>query len=154
MANTTHIEYKDKGFWIGEAEMEMIFYFILKAFNKLEPNIEFKEILREDLEAKASSGNYGYLVLVWPFYIKNKEHEQQMIEIIEEAISYTEGFGEFIPVSALQEAAAYNPQEEYRTIYKKPIKIERVLEVLNAMIAMLKGEWEHEDIYLAFDDYW
>jgi hypothetical protein len=154
MANTTHIEYKDKGFWIGEAEMEMIFYFILKAFNKLDPNIDFKDILRDDLEAKASSGNYGYLVLVWPYYIKNEEHELQMAEIIEEAIRNIQDFGEYIPTSALKEAAAYNPLVEHRTVYEKPLETKKVLEVLNALVAMLKGEWEHEDLYLAFDDYW
>lgn len=156
MANTTHISYKDKdiGFWIGEAEMEMIFYFILKTFEKLNPNVEFKDIFKHDMETSASGRTTGYLVLSWNYYLKTEEHEQQMIQVLEETVSDLKTFGTYISIKALQEAAAFNPIEEYRTPYKKPLETKYVVEVVEALIAMLKGEWELENYNLAFDHYW
>lgn len=154
MANTTEIEYKEKGFWIGEVEMEMIFYFILKTFKNLNPSVDFKEKMLNDLEAKASGAEHGYLVIIWEKYFKTEENEQEMISILEETISDLNKFGEYIPIKALKEAAAYNPEEEYRTPYKKPLKTTYVIEVINTLILMLKGEWEEEHSYLAFDHYW
>lgn len=156
MANKTHLSYKDdkKGFWIGEAETEMIFYFILKTFNKLNPDVEFKDIFRNDMEASASGRNTGYLVLSWNYYLKTEEHEQQMIEILEETINDLNTHGEHIPVKALQEAAEFTPKVEYRTPYEKPLETKYVVEVLESLILMLKGEWRHENYNLAFDHYW
>ena len=156
MANTTHISYKDenKGFWIGEAEMEMIFYFILKTFEKLDPQVSFKSIFQKDMEASASGRTTGYLVLSWDYYLETEENEQEMIDILEETVSDLNVFGTYIPVKALQEAAAFNPEEQYRTPYTKPLETEYVVEVVETLISMLKGEWEHENYNLTFDHYW
>lgn len=151
MANSTFIDYEeDKGFWIDEAYMELVFYFIWKTFNRINPDVDFKEKMEWYLESAASSGLYGMLVLGWQDILKTPKEEEEMIEILETTKKDLEVFGEFISIEELTEAASYEKNPEYRSKWSKPLKTEEVIKVIEALITMLKKEWT-EDQNLDFD---
>jgi hypothetical protein len=87
MATNTFIDYKDdRGFYIFEPEMELVFYFIQQTFKRLNPDVPFKEDMELFLDAAAKGHLQGMLVLGWDRLLTTSEHESQMIDILEETI--------------------------------------------------------------------
>lgn len=149
---TTIIGYKpNQGFYIDEAEMELVFYFIWKTISMDTNEYDFKSDIEKEAKTSMESGFYGYLVILWDKYLKTNEHELQMISLLEKCITEVKAFGEYIPLTELKIAASKNPQVEYRSNWSKPLKTSEVIKVLDALISMIRGEWESDNFDMKFD---
>lgn len=75
MANDTFIDYKDdKGFWIAEVHMELVFYFIWKTIAPVKDQYEFGEKIEWEARTSMERGFYGMLVLSWNRYLTTLHH--------------------------------------------------------------------------------
>lgn len=74
-----------------------------------------------------------------------------MIGLLEQTIQHVKNFGEYIPLSELHKAASYETNPDYQIKWSKPLKSKEVVKVLEALIKMLKGEWQSNNADMNFD---
>ena len=149
----TKIDFKDsKGFWINEPYFEMTCNFILQALNAREEEFSFREIITKDLTYKVNGYDHGMLVITWRDYIKTKEEELQMASILEDAMAIVEAKGEYITTEELNSYEAAKEEQYFAFNWPNPLPTQEVGKILDALVKILKGEWESTN-YAMYIDY-
>ncbi len=137
----TKIDYvENKGFWIAEIYMELAYEYILQALNTSGLDISFTEDFREDLLFHSEGLAKGMFVLTWNSFINSKEDEGIIINILEDAKSILEDKGGLIQVVELNNYEV--KKEEISSEWPSPMKTSEIIKIMDALIAMFKGEWE------------
>ncbi|CAL2080609.1 hypothetical protein [Tenacibaculum sp. 190524A05c] len=143
---TTFIDYnRDKGFWIAEIYMELTYEYILQALNNINEKISIREELEDDINFNITGLAKGMLTLTWQSFLKDKDQESEMIFVLEETKKLLNSKEEFISVRELN--SYENKKEDVASKWPKPIKTLEVIKIVDALILMLKNEWNKPSNY-------
>lgn len=144
---TTFIDYKeDKGFWVVEDVMELVFQYIYKELKSGKYTFSKIDGLLLDAEHIINGFVRGWLVLMWD---EDIQEEQEMIRLLEKIVLDLEQKGEYISVEELQTFPS--KAEDWKNFWNKPFKTQNLLNIFDAMIKMLKGEWESSNYAMDID---
>ena len=147
---TTFIDYReDIGFWIEEIYMEIVFEYIDQSLETYNGNISFREDLDFDLNFNTTGLSKGMLTLTWDSFLNyNYENEQTMISILESTKDFLTSKGQLINSDELN---ILEKKKESEMIWKKSLKISEVLKIIDALILMLKNEWQETNYDMKID---
>ena len=147
----TYIDYKDdKGFYIVEDAMELAFQYIYKELKKEEVySFTNKEGLLQDAEYNVNGWCRGYLVLMWHEELEGLADEQEMIRLLENIVSQLQKKGEFISVEEIHSFPS--EAEDWKSFWYTPFPTKNLLNIFDALIKMLKGEWESTNYDMKID---
>jgi hypothetical protein len=80
----TFIDYQNnKGFWITESFMQLVWCYVFQEIIKPQYNFTNKQEIVEDIELDINGIHSGYLVLTWNDYLINSSEEQTMIQVLQ-----------------------------------------------------------------------
>jgi len=135
---------KDKGFWIDEAFVEILSYYICKTCQskgmaKLAPCI-LK--LYDDCYGNCSGVDSGMVGLLLDKYILTSQDETEAIQIFEDTKNTILKLGTRISTESLLKIEANKLADSFRRDWKIPIHTSSLIEVLTILQKMLRHEWE------------
>lgn len=150
MKTSQHTYEKNKGFWIHEADFEIVSHYIALAFKQkeLSNKPEWYLNIYEDFQeiSKGHYQNYAYLNFKDDLNFK-KERELQIIEILELTKDIVLKEGDYLTKEKLNSIDKKNKDwgEDTRVEWIANIYTEDIIGVIDILIKMLKHQW-HEDI--------
>ena len=137
----TFIDYKnDKGFYIVEDIMELAFQYIYKQLKTGDYTFSKMDRLLLDAEYKTNGWNRGYLVLSWYRDLDGETDEQEMTHLLEKILEELYQKGDFISVEEIH--AFPSEAEDWESFWDKPFKTQNLIYIFEALVKMLKEEWE------------
>lgn len=147
----TKINYKgEKGFWAIEDLMELVFQYIyreLKQEGKYENFSDIEKLLL-DCDIIINGHCRGYLTLSWGSSFSGEQDELEMISLLENIIEDLQSKGEMISIEEIHSFPSES--EDWKIFWDKPFPKENLLNVFQALIKMLKGEWESTNHDIGF----
>lgn len=137
----TKIDYKsEKGFWIHEAYIQLVFHFIYRELQKDKYSFTNKPNLLLDCEGKINGWTNGYLVLMWHEYINGAIEEQKMIQLLQNVITDLKTKGTYITIAELR--ALPTQDEHWKSNMDKNFPTKELIRIINALIQILNNTWE------------
>lgn len=137
----TKIDYKNgKGFWIVEDVMELAFQYIYKELKTGNYTFSKMDRLLLDAESNINGWSRGYLVLMWHKALNGIQDEQEMIRLLENILNELNQKGSYISVEEMH--AFPSEAEDWKSFWDSPFKTQNLINVFEALVSMLKGEWE------------
>lgn len=134
------ITYKeDKGFWIEEVFMQLIYHYIYDELIKPEYNVPNKNQLLDEIKFHIDGYSTGVMSLGWYGFIESDVEIQTMIQVLENVKLSLNNKGQYISVSDLQSIPTED--DEFKFYYSTPFPIPELIKVLNALIQMLNNTW-------------
>lgn len=148
---TTFIEYKDhKGFWIHESFMQLVFHYIYDEIKKTEYNFTNKNQLLEEIKFQIDGYSCGSVSLGWYGFVENNIEKQSMITALQNIKTYLQSLGAHISITQLQSIPTED--EDFKRLYsRKPFPVSELVKILNALIEMLKGNWNSTNYDMEID---
>lgn len=139
MSDTRIIYKNNKGFWIDEAFMQLVFYYIFNEINKPQYNVTDKPNLLEYMSICIN----GYVSpsLGWVSHLTTKTEEQTMIQVLQNVKTTLQNKGAFISIQEQKTIQTEDHTLEYM-LGKKPFPTTELIKVIDALIQMLQGTWE------------
>ncbi len=147
----TKIDYKEeKGFWIVEDLMELVFQYIYNELKQKDKYENFSDIEKLLLDCDIITNGHcrGYLTLSWNRHFTGEEDEQEMIRLLENIIENLQTKDKIISVEELHSFSSES--KDWKIFWDKPFPKENLLSVFNALVKMLKGEWESTNYSMGF----
>lgn len=146
----TFIGYKDnKGFYVGETAMELTYQYIFAELQKENYVFSNKEDVLFDAETAAKGRCSTWLALMWHETLTSQSDELEMIRVLETVVADLETKEEHISVEELQSFSS--DAEDWNDSWSEPFKTDNVIRTINALIQMLKGEWESTNYDMKLD---
>lgn len=145
----TYIEYKKKGFWVGESFIELLSDYICKEFEKKEIS-EYSEALQkiyEQCNDNSSGYNLGVVNIVFDRYLKELQDEQDMIALLQQTKTTLQAKGEKINEEELNEIESRKTDDYFKRNWQQPIYVSSFVATLDAMIGLLDGTFPHPKNY-------
>ena len=140
----TFIDYKDgKGFWIHESAMELTFQYIYKELKTGSYIFSDIEELLYDCETIVNGFRRSYLVFPWDEEELTQQDKQEMIRLLEKILSDFRTKDEYISVEELQSFP--EKADSWEEDWVKPILTQNMIYIFEALVQILKGEWESTD---------
>lgn len=137
----TFIDYQNnKGFWITESFMQLVWCYVLQEIIKPQYNFTNKQEIVEDIELDINGIHSGYLVLTWNDYLINSSEEQTMIQVLQNVRTTLQNKGTFISIEEQKTIATEDHTFEY-ILGRKPFPTAELIRVIDALIQMLEGTW-------------
>jgi hypothetical protein len=136
----TFIEYQNnKGFYIHEDYIQLVFMYIYPEMQKSQYNFTNKVDLLYDCKSIVNGIRSGYLGLTWHNYLTGSADEQLMIQLLQNVVSILQTKGEYISVSELQSL----PTEDshWLRLMDKNFPVNELIKIFNALTEMLQGTW-------------
>jgi hypothetical protein len=134
------ITYKeDKGFWIEEVFMQLIYHYIYDELIKPQYNVPNKNQLLDEIKFHIDGYSTGVMSLGWYGFIESDVEIQTMIQVLENVKLSLNNKGQYISVSELQSIPTED--DEFKFYYSTPFPIPELIKVLNALIQMLNNTW-------------
>ncbi|WP_299674402.1 hypothetical protein [uncultured Dokdonia sp.] len=147
----TKIDYKEKkGFWVVEDLMELAFQYIYNELKQKDTYDNFSDIEKLLLDSNLIINGRcrGYLTLSWRRFFTGEQDELEMIRLLENIIVKLHTKEEMISVEELHSFSSES--EDWKSFWDKPFPKENLLNVFNALIKMLKDEWESTNHDIGF----
>ena len=138
---TTFIKYQNnKGFYIAESFMQLVFHYIHQEIIKPEYNFTNKQEIIESMEDDINGLTKTYLVLMWHNDLVNSSEEQTMIQVLQNVRTTLQNKGTFISIEEQKTIATEDHTFEY-ILGRKPFPTTELIRVIDALIQMLEGTW-------------
>lgn len=135
------VKYKNnKGFWVVEDVMELAFQYIYKELKTGNYSFSNKDELLMDSKSNINGWSRGYMAFMWHKYLNSPIDEQEMIRLLETILNELNQKGSYISVEEMH--AFPSEAEDWKSFWDKPFKTQNLINVFEALISMLKGEWE------------
>ncbi|KQR67666.1 hypothetical protein [Pedobacter sp. Leaf176] len=142
MSNTSLIKYKNKGFWINENFMQLLFNYLYIEVQKKEYVFVDKQDLLEELNEGVKGWYKGYFSLSWEEILKNTSDEQNLIKLLQNMKIILQNKGLNISAAELQSINVEDDTFNY-LFSRKPFPIIELNKIIDALIEMLNGTWNY-----------
>jgi len=132
---------KNKGFYIAETFMQLVFHYIYVEAQKPEYLITNKAQFLDDMKFKIDGYAASYLTLGWNQFSDNESDTQVMLEVLQNVKVDLQAKGFYISVNELM----FIPTEDdyFKSMLdKKPFPTAELIRVIDALILMLQGIWD------------
>ncbi|SDJ21432.1 hypothetical protein [Chryseobacterium jejuense] len=147
---TSKMSYKeDKGFWIEESFMQLVFHYIYKELIKSQYNLTNKNQLLEEMKFDIDGYTTGSMSLGWRRLIESSSDIQTLIQVLEHVKLDLNSKGMYISVQELQNIQTED--NEFKYYYTHPFPISGPIKIVNALIQMLNGTWTATNEYIEID---
>lgn len=154
MPSTTYIRYeRNKGFWIGEFDFEIISAFIVNAFEQIGLNNKpdwYLEIFEDFEEIMKGHQQRVMHVLFDDSLAFIPERESEIIEVFELAKNLIQDEGEKILPEKLNKMQDIKDWPQTQVEWTGPLYTDDMIHVVDIMIKMLKKEWNDGDYKVEF----
>lgn len=156
MPAQAYIEYKEKGFWIPEAFIEILSEYICEAFEKNGLN-SFSENLQKIYDDCDSNRRGGMLNMVDITLddINNENDKDALIVVFEQTKALILSNGEELTIDALDQIESRKVDDEFKRSWRLPIKTQSLAATLDIMQQLLKETWAYSDYgvyYIGFSN--
>lgn len=141
MSATTLIKYKNKGFWINENFMQLLFNYLYEEVQKSEYVFLDKNDLLDDLKEGVKGWYKGYFALSWEEILKVPADEQNLIKLLQNVKVVLQNKKSNISVNELQSIDVEDDTFKY-LFSRKPFPTSELIKIIDALIKMLQGTWE------------
>ncbi|MGN7866988.1 hypothetical protein [Chryseobacterium sp. 22458] len=149
---TENMDYKGKGFITSDIFMELALYYIHEELKKDQYIFIQKRILTNYHLMVINGQMGGWFAFLWDEYISNSSEEQTMVRILQIVKDRIHHKGEYISLAELQ--AIPTMDDHFKLFYNKPFPTADLIRILDALIRMLQGNWEHEDYDMHINYYY
>ncbi|WP_336686052.1 hypothetical protein [Chryseobacterium bernardetii] len=139
---TEIIDYKDKGFIISDIFIQLVLYYIHEEFKKDQYIFIQKKPLTNYHVSVINGQMAGWFAFLWDEYISNSSEEQTMIQILQIVKTNIHNKGSYISFTELQ--AIPTKDDHFKEFYIKPFPTSDLIKILDALIQMLQGNWNHD----------
>lgn len=154
MASTTYIRYeKNKGFWIGEFDFEIISAFIVKAFEQigLQNKPDWYLGIYEDFDEIMKGHQQRVMFVLFDDYLAFiPERESEIIKVFEVAKKLIQEEGEKLFPEKLNKMQDIKDWPQTQVEWTGPLFTDDMINVVDIMIKMLKKEWDDGDYKVKF----
>ena len=134
--------YKGKGFITSDIFMQLALYYIHEELKKNQYVFIRKETLT-DYHLMVINGKMGgWFAFLWDEYISNSSEEQTMVQILQIVKDRIHHKGVYISLSELQSIPTVDG--DFKIFYNKPFPTADLINILETLIEMLQGNWNHE----------
>lgn len=142
--------YKGKGFITSDIFMQLALYYIHEELKKDQYVFIQKETLT-DYHLMVINGKMGgWFAFLWDEYISNSSEEQTMVHILQIVKDRIHHKGAYISLSELESIPRVDG--DFKIFYNKPFPTADLINILETLIEMLQGNWDHEayDIHINY----
>ena len=150
MSAKTLIKYKNKGFWINENFMQLLFNYLYKEAQKSQYMFLDKQDLLDDLNEGVKGWYKGYFALSWEEILKTSSDEQNLIQLLQNVKIVLQNKSSNISVTELQSINAEDDTFKY-LFSRKPFPTSELIKILDALIKMLQGTWDSTNYNMNID---
>jgi len=144
MAEQAFIEYKDKGFWIPEAFIEVISDYICLTFEDI-GLIIFSENLQEiydDCDSNRKGVKLGMVNISLDDYITNEIDRNNFITVLEETKTRILNEGIELSIVDLNAFESRKIDNYFKSDWSYPIKTQSLVATINIMEQLLNETWQ------------
>ena len=149
---TELMKYKGKGFITSDIFMQLALYYIHEEFKKDQYIFVQKEILIDYHLTVINGQMGGWFAFLWDSYISNSSEEQTMIQILQIVKNKIHNKGTYISLTELK--AIPTVDGDFKLFYRKPFPTFELIKILDALILMLQGNWNHKSYDIDIDYYY
>ncbi|REC63577.1 hypothetical protein DRF65_05655 [Chryseobacterium pennae] len=132
--------------------MQLALYYIHEEFKKDQYAFIRKELLTDHHETVVNGQMAGWFAFLWDEYISNASEEQTMVQILQIVKARIYNKGTYIPLTELQ--AIPTVDGDFKLFYRKPFPTAELIKMLDALIQMLEGDWDHKNYDMDIDYYY
>lgn len=154
MPSTTYIRYeKNKGFWIGEFDFEIISTFIVKAFEQigLQNKPDWYLSIYEDFDEIMKGHQQRVMFVMFDDYLDFiPERESEIIKVFEVAKKLIQEEGEKLFPEKLNKMQEIKDWPQTQVEWTGPLYTDDMIHVVDIMIKILKKEWNDGDYKVEF----
>lgn len=149
---TEPMDYKEKGFITSDIFMQLALYYIHEELKKDQYFFIRKKALTGYHLMVINGQMGGWFAFLWDEYISNVSEEQTMVQILQIVKATIYNKGAHISLTELQ--AIPTVDGDFKGFYNKPFPTSELIKMLDALIQMLEGDWEHENYDMHIDYYY
>ncbi|WP_316757780.1 hypothetical protein [Pedobacter aquatilis] len=140
MSSSTLIRYKNKGFWINENFMQLLFNYLYNEIQKNHYIFSEKDNLVDDFKEGAKGWCKGYFALSWEEILKSYSDEQNLINLLQNTKIILQNKESTISVAEIQSIDVEDDTFKY-LFSRKPFPTSELLKIIDVLIEMLQGTW-------------
>lgn len=144
------ITYKqNKGFWVEEIFMQLVYHYIHEELIKPQYLVKDKHILLKSIRDRINGYFIGIMSLGWRNLIETNSEIQTMTQVLENVKTTLKSKGTYISIVELQNISTEDV--EFKLYLSNPFPTSDLIEILNALIQMLNGSWTSTDYEMQID---
>ncbi|MFB0497355.1 hypothetical protein ABID99_003592 [Mucilaginibacter sp. OAE612] len=141
MARETILKYNEKGIWIDQDFVQVLSYFICKAFeikglDTFPPNLKG---IYDDCYYNRNGESAGMVNILFDDSITGLAEKDALFEIFQDARSLVSAYGEAISVNILNQFEDLKTYPEFKSLWTIPIKTQSLITTLNIIEQMIDG---------------
>lgn len=151
----TKINYKGKGFWIGECFIELLSEYIAQTFETIGLNTFSTNLLQiyDDCDTNRSGESSGMVGILLDKYITSIEDQNILINVLQQTKTAITAFGNEITINQLNQFED-NKFDPYFAIYwSLPVKTESLIATLDLMISLLNQTYQSTNTNIRYTGY-
>ncbi|UIR56366.1 hypothetical protein LZQ00_00725 [Sphingobacterium sp. SRCM116780] len=149
--SATFIEYNyNKGFWVEEEFMQLVYCYICDELKKIQYNLTNKDDLLYSIKFHIDGYSTGSMSLGWNDYIITQSDEQLMLQVLQNVKATLQAKGTYISVTELQ-AISTEDKDFKRLFSRKPFPTAELIKIIDALIKMLEGTWDSTNYSMKID---
>jgi hypothetical protein len=144
MPSEALIQYKEKGFWIPEAFIEVLSQYICEAYEQIGLD-EFPENLKEiynECDSNRSGASIGMVNILLDEYIVNESEKNLLFSVFEQTKILLQLKGTELSIADLNSFEDHKVDDYFKSEWHFPIKTQSLIATLNIMEQMLNETWE------------
>lgn len=149
---TEPMDYKDKGFITSDIFMQLALYYIHEECKKDQYTFIRKEVLTDYHLMVINGQMAGWFAFLWDDYISDSSEEQTMVQILQIVKAKIYHKGTYISLTELQSIPTMDG--DFKIFYNKPFPTADLIQIFDALIQMLEGDWEYKDYDMHIDYYY
>lgn len=149
---TELMDYKGKGFITSDIFMELAFYYIQEELKKDQYTFIRKKTLTDYHVSVINGQMGGWFAFLWDEYISDFSEEQTMVQILQIVKAKVYHKGAYITLTELQSIPTLD--SDFKIFYNKPFPTADLIQIFDALIQMLEGDWEYENYDMHIDYYY
>ncbi len=140
---------QNKGFWIEETFMQLVYHYIHEELIKPQYILTNKNRLLKSTKDRINGYFIGSMSLGWRNLIETNSEIQTMTQVLQNTKITLNSKGEYISVGELQNISTEDV--EFKLYLSNPFPTSGLIEILNALIQMLNGSWAPTDYNMQID---
>jgi hypothetical protein len=144
MTGQAYIEYKEKGFWIPEAFIEVLSEYICQTMESIGLNTlsENLQEIYENCNANRKGVNLGIVNILFDDYVINEIDKNNLITIFEQTKTFMLSIGLELSIVELNAFENRKINNYFKNNWSFPIKTQSLVATIDIMEQLLNETWQ------------
>lgn len=155
MSKETIIKYKEKGFWINQAFLEILSQFVCEAFENIGLSTfssNLKDIY-EDCNSNRKGEKIGMVNILFDDSIVSSIDKASINRVLEQSKTLILLNGDEIDIHKLNLIESQKNDDYFKNTWSIPIKTQSLISTVSIIQQMINGTWEPEMSSIYFEGF-